>query len=607
MKLQKTKSPSQKNGYEINLNKKKYNRFSSLSSRVSENMGLLVNSMSQICEAMIHSSSNSDFKAIHYLSKSGLNTSNNLKKSIKLYFNIIDNYEDEDYLEKDVYTPKYLKEIKEGKKTKNRNIKKKEKENEKEDFNFDLTKKAFGKNKKAYNSLFKYRRKYNKLKKLNKLKAEIIMGEQRKKYSLTKKFEEPSNTERLTFNRTTNEKFDHIDSKSKYMDIYTKNPNEKSKDNSLNILSLSLKNGNPTKIYNNDNNTSKSKEKRINSAFKRNTNNINTSLKKQNSEIFQNTQVSTTVNTTINNSIISNNKNNTSISFRLRPYSAASFRTRTTTQSNHNKTKQLYNKKIRENILNYIKSVQFDANKESSLLYQNYEYDNKVNKNLDKKRKIKNFFEKKEDHFDVNKINQEFGFETNKKNDNINRILIDEEEIEHKYSERVSHYLNEQGKRILNDIIKKIKYDEKRLNKNYLIQSLYEKRLIRLKMDDEFKLVAHESLALEKELEEKFNDENDSIDRVQHKEILNIIHDIIQKEWNDIDNLKEHILRCKVMKKIQLYEYKKNPKPKTCREFKFKDKFDEEKIHFNTYGNKKQNNNHNHSHNDTCNRKHCNH
>ena len=604
MKLQKTKGRSAKMSYELNINKKKYNRFNSLSSRVSENMGLLVNSMSQICDAMIHSSSTLDYKAIHYLSKSGLNTSNNLKKSIRLSYNIIDNYEDEDYLEKDVYTPKYLKEIKEVKKKRTRN-KKKDKESEKEDFNFDLTKKVFSKKKKLrYSSLFKYKKKYNKLKKLNKLKAEIIMGEQRKKFSLTKKFEEPSNTEGVSFNRTTNEKFDYLHSQSKYMDIYTKNPNEKIKDNSLYLLSNSLKNGNPTKIYDNDN-KNKLIEKRINSAFKKN-NNINTSLKTQNSEIFQNTQISTTVNTTTNNSIISNCKNNTSMSFRLRPFSSASYRTRTTEQSNQNQLKKrTYNKKLRENILNYIKSVQFDANKESFLLNQNYENDIKINKDLDKKRKLKNFFEKKEEHFDINKINQEFGFEKNRKNDNKNKILIDEEEITHKKSERVLNYLNEKGKRILNDVIKKIKYDEKRLNKNYLTESLYEKRLIRLKMDEEFKLVAHESLALEKELEEKYNDENESIDRVQHREILNIIHDILRKEWNDIDNLKEHILRDKVMKKIQLYDYKKNSRPKTCREFKFKDKFDEEKNHFKTYGTKMQNNNN--SHNDSCNRKHCNH
>ena len=30
------------------------------------------------------------------------------------------------------------------------------------------------------------------------------------------------------------------------------------------------------------------------------------------------------------------------------------------------------------------------------------------------------------------------------------------------------------------------------------------------------------------------------------------------------------------MKKIQLYEYKKNPRPKTSRELKFRDKFKEE-------------------------------
>ena len=572
MKLQKTNGIPQRLKYKINQNKIKYNRFNSLSSRISENMDLLVNSMTNICEAMIHSSSNLDFQAVNSLSKSGLHTSNSLKKSIQLSYNIIDNYDDEDYIEKDVYTPKYLQEIKEFKSKKTK--KKKKNKNEKEDFDFDLVKNIIDKKKKKVYSLFKYNRKYNKLKKLNKLKAEIIMGEQRKKFTLKQKFEEPSNTDRFNFNRTANEKFDYSEIKSKYMDIYTKNPNKKYKDNSLNILSLSIKNGNPTKIYNNDNNISTFKEKRISSGFKRNNKN-NNSFKNLNSDIFQNTQISTTVNTT-NNSMISNNKNNTSISFRLRPFSSNSFKTRKVDQSNNKNIKKAFNKQLRRNIINYIKSIQFDANKESFLLNQNYDLNSKINKNIEHKRKIKSFFDKKEEHFDINKINKEFGFDTNRKNDNKNKILIDEEEIAQKYAERVSNYLNDKGKKILNEIIKKIKYDEKRLNKNYLTESLYDKRLIRLKMEDEFKLVSRESLALEKELEEKFNDDNESIDRVQHREILNIIHEIIKKEWNDIDNLKEHMLRDKVMKKIQLYEYKKNPRPKTSRELKFRDKFKEE-------------------------------
>ena len=124
MKLQKTNGIPQRLKYKINQNKIKYNRFNSLSSRISENMDLLVNSMTNICEAMIHSSSNLDFQAVNSLSKSGLHTSNSLKKSIQLSYNIIDNYDDEDYIEKDVYTPKYLQEIKEFKSKKTKKKKK---------------------------------------------------------------------------------------------------------------------------------------------------------------------------------------------------------------------------------------------------------------------------------------------------------------------------------------------------------------------------------------------------------------------------------------------------------------------------------------------------
>ena len=90
-----------------------------------------------------------------------------------------------------------------------------------------------------------------------------------------------------------------------------------------------------------------------------------------------------------------------------------------------------------------------------------------------------------------------------------------------------------------------------RLNKKYLMESFFERKIKKLKMENEFNSVSHQTLLLEKKLNMDFDD---NIYENERKEVKEIIHDIIKKNWYDEEELKENILRCNVMKKLQLYE-----------------------------------------------------
>ena len=127
-------------------------------------------------------------------------------------------------------------------------------------------------------------------------------------------------------------------------------------------------------------------------------------------------------------------------------------------------------------------------------------------------------------------------------------------------------------------------YDDKRLHKKYIMESFFERKIKKVKMENEFNSVSHQTLLLEKKLNMDFDD---NIYENERKEVKEIIHDIIKKNWYDEEELKESILRCNVMKKLQLYENNTQRKHfKYNKEVKFKDRFDKEKNNFKNFGNK---------------------
>ena len=556
MKLKKPGSPPLILTLSSNIHHKKINRFNSLSSKKTKDMNDLVKSMNKYYKDMIYSPTHLDYNNINYLSKKGLTTSNLLKKSIKDSNQIINTYESEDFLEKDLYTPNYLKE--KNNKITRRNtsnildIKKNSINKEINSyFDFDLKKDINEKNKKAINKLFQYNERVKKHKKLNQLKSEIIRYSQNKKYTTFKTFEKPIDRNGLSFYRDIDSKNFYSDIKSKYMDLYLKNPNKRNND-ILNNFSLFLKTENPTKIY------------KTNIDIKRENSNYKNNHKKNKSiDIFQSGQINSTLNSTSNNSIIIIYKNNKKkITFR-RPFSS----TQKSSMKNIFKHNKKNTKKLGNSIISHINDIQFEAKKESLLLKESYKQDIKYNKYNDLLRKSKSNdnekIKKEKKLVDIDELNKEFKFEKSKSNDKEN--YINEYEIIRKNAKNVFSHLDKNGRKILIEVIKKMEYDDKRLHKKYIIDCLNDRRLFKKRMEKEFSLVAKESIALDKKL--KKNEENIN---ENEKELMNILRNILQKKFNNEEDLKEVIYRCQALKRIYLYEYrKKKESGKFNQEIKF--------------------------------------
>ena len=543
MKLKKPGSPPLILTLSSNIHHKKINRFNSLSSKKTKDMNDLVKSMNKYYKDMIYSPTHLDYNNINYLSKKGLTTSNLLKKSIKDSNQIINTYESEDFLEKDLYTPSYLKE--KNNKITRRNtsnildIKKNSINKEINSyFDFDLKKDINEKNKKAINKLFQYNERVKKHKKLNQLKSEIIRYSQNKKYTTFKTFEKPIDRNGLSFYRDIDSKNFYSDIKSKYMDLYLKNPNKRNND-ILNNFSLFLKTENPTKIY------------KTNIDIKRENSNYKNNHKKNKSiDIFQNGQINSTLNSTSNNSIITIYKNNKKKITLRKPLS----KTQKSSMKNIFNINKNNSKKIGKSVISHINDIQFEAKKESLLLKESYKQDIKYNKYNDLLRKSKSNdnekIKKEKKLVDIDELNKEFKFEKSKSNDKEN--YINEYEIIRKNAENVFTHLDKNGRKILIEVLKKMEYDDKRLHKKYIVDCLNDRRLFKKRMEKEFSLVAKESIALDKKL--KKNEENIN---ENEKELMNILRNILQKKFNNEEDLKEVIYRCQALKRIYLYEYKK--------------------------------------------------
>ncbi len=545
MKLKKSGGPPTILTLSSNIHQKKINRFKSLSSKKTKDMNNLIKSMSKYYKDMIYSPTNLDYNNINYLSKKGLTTSNLLKKSIKDSNKIIDTYEKEDFLEQDLYTPDYLKEknndkIKKRNKSSILNMKKNSINKEINSyFDFDLRKDVNSKNKKAINKLFKYNEKVKKIKKLNQLKSEIIRNSQNKKYTTFKTFEKPINRNGLSFYRDIDSKNFYSDVKSKYMDIYLKNPNKRNNDNILNSFSLSLKTENPTKIY------------KTNCEFKTENFNNNINYKKNKSiDIFQNGRINSTLNSTSNNSIITTIYQNNKKTITLRrPLSS----TQKSSMKNIFKLNKKYSKKIGNSVISHINDIQFEAKKESLLLKESYNQDIKYNKQNNFKRKSKSNeyprFQKYKNVVNIKKLNKEFKFEKNKTDD---ENYINEYEIVRKNAENVLTHLDKNGRKILIEVLHKMEYDDLRLHKKYILDCLNDRRLFKKRMEKEFSLVTKESISLDKKLNQKEETINEN-----EKELMILLRNILQKKYTKEDDLKEVIYRCNALKRIYLYEYRR--------------------------------------------------
>ena len=172
----------------VTFNGKKISRLTTLSQRSKNEMDDLVKSMAQICDSMLHETN--DYLASQNIDRTAISTSNRLKSSIQQnqqLINIFNSQNDEEFMNLDIKRIrskiKLFKNVvaKKRKNTKKKSSKK-EQPSEKEVFSFlDLDNK---KEEVKQNEI--YQKKFQQISKLQKLKGEILMMEQKKNTQLIK-------------------------------------------------------------------------------------------------------------------------------------------------------------------------------------------------------------------------------------------------------------------------------------------------------------------------------------------------------------------------------------------------------------------------------------
>ena len=516
-------------GFQINTDssKKKLLRYLTVSKISTEDMNLLIKKMYNTYFTMIKDSG-IDTNKLLSISNSGIDTSNKLLKSInysKVLLNKFNLLEDEDFIN---FTYQHLKKNKENKINDNFlnnsnyfNNKNKEKTISNE-FSFNLNYHCF-KNKKDFKKSKKYLKKCEQNEKLKKLIGDIKVKEQRKKYALKKTFEPIKIYKNSDFMRNENDlnKLKYKKIKSKYLQCF-------------NIQNIDDFNEEYFKTFN--------VKEEIFSPFQ--------SPKKHhyNNSLGNNSDIkSINTNFTLNVKTIGNNNNDSNLfnfitnedsenkkKKNKKIFLSQEFRPKSCTNRINNKIiKEIKNKKMFKKINN----IQRISINESEKL----EKETKKNSNHFKSNSISEY-KKKKANIDINKINKDFGFsDSTFKVKNLNEI-----EIIKKNAKNVEKHLDDKSKKILKLIVENVLFDNYRLNKGYVEDSLYEKKIFKLKNDKEIKKLSEQTTNLEKEV---FNHE--LMDRKkEEKYIVRMINEMVDDNFNSNKNLENLLRRCHVLKAV---------------------------------------------------------
>ena len=515
-------------GFQINTDssKKKLLRYLTVSKISTEDMNLLIKKMYNTYFTMIKDSG-MDTNKLLSISNTGIDTSNKLLKSInysKVLLNKFNLLEDEDFIN---FTYEHLKKNKENNNNNflnNSNYfnnKNKEKTISNE-FNFNLNYHCF-KNKKDFKKSKKYLKKCEQNEKLKKLIGEIEVKEQRKKYALKKTFEPIKIYKNSDFMRNENDlnKLKYKKIKSKYLQCF-------------NIQNIDDFNEEYFKTFN--------VKEEIFSPFQ--------SPKKHhyNNSLGNNSDIkSINTNFTLNVKTIGNNNNDSNLfnfitnedsenkkKKNKRIFLSQEFRPKSCTNRINNKIiKEIKNKKMFKKINN----IQRISINESEKL----EKETKKNSNHFKSNSISEY-KKKKANIDINKINKDFGFsDSTFKVKNLNEI-----EIIKKNAKNVEKHLDDKSKKILKLIVENVLFDNYRLHKGYVEDSLYEKKIFKLKNDKEIKKLSEQTTNLEKEV---FNHE--LMDRKkEEKYIVRMINEMVDDNFNSNKNLENLLRRCHVLKAV---------------------------------------------------------
>ena len=506
------------------INKQKLAHFKVLSSRNKEKMRNILNKMVLIRDSMMRSTTNIDYQALHTLNSFGKKMSNNLKRRIQFSNNIIKIYgDDEKLMDMDLM-------IKRNKTKSILNINKEKKDLKDFDQEFDLTKNCL-KKKSDKKKNEKYLIMSKQMRKLRKLKGEILMKDHKKKYSINKTFEPKKEVSANIFLREDNK---NMDAKSRYLNCF------KPKILDLNIYSLTdiKKPLSPNKKILFPNSLSQNSNIRQESQPILSLNN-NTNTTNLNSELYNSNYSTLSCNNT-NNSPLKNISRNLKTKFLTdnRPFSG------NITLSNNNYEPNSFSNRKKNKakyLFNYISNIENIAIEKGNELKKQYPIKSQNLEEIEKSNSMNVSEESNNSYLDIKKINKEFGFDPN----DFKLHILDEKLMVAKNAQKVIRKIDGFGKEILNYSIKKMFYDDLRLNNKFYMDSLYERKLNKIKIDKEIKKLGIQALTLEKE----FSSHGNIIPKNERREVLKILKAIDSKKWSN-ESLNDLIRKYHVFKSI---------------------------------------------------------
>lgn len=555
----------------VTLNGKKMSRFTTLSQRSKSEMDDLVKSMAQICDSMIHETN--DYLACQNIDRTALSTSNRLKSSIQQnqqIINIFNSQNDEEFMNLDIKRIKnkikLFKNV-EAKKRKNSKKKssKKEQPSEKNVFSFlDLDNK---KEEAKQNEI--YLKKFKQISKLQKLKGEILMMEQKKKYAINKKYEQQKHYSQGFFFRK-----DSYYSKDKSIKVKSRYKNPKPSLLKYQYSPRQEDSKKPKKLILNSASSVKNKlpSNRISSANSYSTYYSMTrplfSEKCTNNLSTKNSESSSIVNyfSSENRNTISNSLKKEFLDTSNRPFSATTYKS-FSANNKKSKKKKLY---LSKDTIQYIKDIHVKAYEENQNLLKTAERDSNFHSD-DFHSKVKKRKRKEpSDIVDINKINKDLGFDPSD-----NKLKkFDETELLMKNADIVSKKLDDKCKVILRQVVEQMISEQKRLNKEYVMDSLYERKLSAINLKKEFQKVCDETIAIEKQLLTSNGIEPDD----EKTKIFEMLFDIFEKKINSKEEISFLVRKCNVMKNIKPNltnkKLRKFDTRKLCEQERFKSQFD---------------------------------
>ena len=187
--------------------------------------------------------------------------------------------------------------------------------------------------------------------------------------------------------------------------------------------------------------------------------------------------------------------------------------------------------------LTKIKRIHLSAHQKSKMIQRTINNDKKEYEDS----KIESKPLKVKYNFNLKKIITEFNLDLNKTKE------IDEGRILLSNAEEVSKRLDKKSKVFLSQLISEMLTEQERLNNQFNQGSNYDRELKKLKQKKEFKLVSNQTMALK-----KFLSDNKTVEPKNEKEkIFKIMKSINQDDCSNEESIKQVLLKSRVMKNIK--------------------------------------------------------